>query len=135
MFAALRDADMPPPLFDDDGLRFTVVLRRDQSAKTPLVRPGTTTAKVLAALGAGPLDVEQIATATALEPANIRRRLRELRTAGLVLQHGGRGLPHHLRAGFVVIGGADEEEEEERRAIFMGPDLPYSSATASSRHS
>jgi ATP-dependent DNA helicase RecG len=93
VLAALRDAEMPPPLFDDDGLRFTVVLRRNQPAKRPLVRPGTTTAKVLAALGSGPLDVEQIAAATALEPANIRQRLRELRAAGLVLQHGGRGLP------------------------------------------
>lgn len=92
VLTALRDADMPSPIFDDDGLRFTVVMRREKPASRPVVRPGTTGAKVFGALAGGPLGVDQIAAATGLEPANIRRRLRELRAAGLVVQHGGRGL-------------------------------------------
>lgn len=91
ILAALRDAEMPMPIFDDDGLRFTVVMRREVGPSQLRVTPGTTTATVFAALVSGPLDVEQIAAATGLEPANIRRRLRELRSAGLVVQHGGRG--------------------------------------------
>lgn len=90
---ALRTAEMPPPVFDDDGLRFTVVLRQKSTTQGPAVKPGSSSAKVLAALNAGPLDIDQLALATGLAPANIRKRLRELRGLELVIQHEGPGFP------------------------------------------
>ncbi|MGE0309390.1 MAG: ATP-binding protein, partial [Acidimicrobiia bacterium] len=90
---ALRTAEMPPPIFDDDGLRFTVVLRQQSTTQGPAVKPGSSSAKVLAALNTGPLDIDQLALATGLAPANIRKRLRELRGLELVVQHGGPGFP------------------------------------------
>lgn len=90
---ALRTAELPPPLFDDDGLRFTVVLRQQSRGRRTAVKAGSSAAAVLAALNAGPLGVDQLAAATGLTPANIRKRLRELRSLELVVQHGGPGLP------------------------------------------
>jgi len=90
---ALRAAELPPPVFDDDGLRFTVVLRQRIASHAPAVKAGSSTAKVLAALNAGTLDVDALTEATGLSPANIRKRLRELRSLDLVVQHGGPGLP------------------------------------------
>ncbi|HWL45629.1 MAG TPA: ATP-binding protein [Ilumatobacter sp.] len=89
---ALTSAALPPPVFDDDGLRFTAVLRQSRAA-VPKVAAGSSGAVVLAALVAGPLDVDQLAQSTGLSPANIRKRLRELRAQGLVVQRGGRGRP------------------------------------------
>lgn len=88
---ALRTAGLPAPVFDDDGLRFTVVCRQQPAVRTPPVRAGGSAAKVLAALNAGPLDVDGLVIATGLTPANIRKRLRELRSLDLVVQHGGPG--------------------------------------------
>jgi ATP-dependent DNA helicase RecG len=90
---ALRVAELPSPVFDDDGLRFTVVLRQRLRRSAPLVGAGSSAARVLRALNAGPLDVEALREATGLNPANIRKRLRELRELGLVVQHGGPGRP------------------------------------------
>lgn len=90
---ALRTAELPPPVFDDDGLRFTVVLRQQSRGRKTAVKAGSSAAAVLAALNAGPLGVDQLAAATGLTPANIRKRLRELRSLELVVQHGGPGLP------------------------------------------
>lgn len=88
---ALRTAGLPAPMFDDDGLRFTVVCRQQPAVRTPPVRAGGSAAKVLAALNAGPLDVDGLVIATGLTPTNIRKRLRELRSLDLVVQHGGPG--------------------------------------------
>ena len=90
---AMRGANLPPPVFDDDGLRFTVVLRQQAITKGPAVKPGSSSARVLGALNAGPLDIDQLVKATLLAPANISKRLRELRALNLVVQHGGPGLP------------------------------------------
>ncbi len=91
--STLHAAELPPPLFDDDGLRFTVVLRQQSPVRRVTISPDSSTAAVLRALDAGPRDVHQIATATGLTAANIRKRLRELRTLDLVIRHGGPGLP------------------------------------------
>jgi len=69
------------------------VLRQRARDRGPAVKAGSSAAAVLGALNAGPLDVEQLATLTGLTPANIRKRLRELRALDLVVQHGGPGLP------------------------------------------
>ena len=92
MFDALKGAELPPPVFDDDGLRFTVVLRQRVTDHAPAVKAGSSAAKVLGALNAGPLGVDELVSATGLAPANIRKRLRELRGLDLVVQHGGPGL-------------------------------------------
>ena len=93
---ALHEAALPAPIFDDDGLRFTVVLRqvaRPRAARTP---PHSTRARVLVALAAGqPLDIDQLHATTGLAPANLRKQLRVLRDEGLVIQHGGRGQRAH----------------------------------------
>jgi predicted ArsR family transcriptional regulator len=54
---------------------------------------GSSIARVLAALAGGPADVEQLAENTGLSEANIRKRLRELRADGLVVQRGDPGRP------------------------------------------
>lgn len=91
VFDALTAAALPRPLFDDDGLRFTAIVRHTPAAKPNAVRAGSSSARVLAALAAGPADVEQLAQTTGLSPANIRKRPRELRANGLVEQRGGPG--------------------------------------------
>ncbi len=93
MLDALTAAALPRPIFDDDGLRFTAIVRHTQATKRNAVRAGSSGARVLAELAAGPADVEQLAQSTGLSPANIRKRLRELRVAGLVEQRGGPGRP------------------------------------------
>ena len=50
VFDALRAAELPPPVFDDDGLRFTVVLRQRVTDHAPPVKAGSSAAKVLSAL-------------------------------------------------------------------------------------
>lgn len=92
-FDAMNSASLPAPVFDDDGLRFSVYLRRRSAHRVHVVRPGGSGAAVLAALSDGPAGVGQIVAQTHLTPANIRKRLRELRAVGLVLRHGGPGLP------------------------------------------
>jgi ATP-dependent DNA helicase RecG len=89
----LQQAGLPAPTFDDSGLRFTVILRQGLRPAVPVVRPGSTTAKVLASLGGGRRDVSFLAKATGLTEATIRHHLRDLRGQGLVVRHGGPGLP------------------------------------------
>jgi ATP-dependent DNA helicase RecG len=93
VFGALDSAGLPAPIFDDDGLRFTVVLRQRPPRSIPnsLGSKTSSRVKVLLALGAGPLTVNQLEQATALAGANIRKQLRQLRTEGLVMQDGGQG--------------------------------------------
>ena len=93
MLGALDSAGLPAPIFDDYGLRLTVVLRQKAPRSTPRALRSNTPSrvKVLLALGAGPLTVNQLEQATALAGANIRKELRQLRTEGLVTQEGGQG--------------------------------------------
>ena len=57
------------------------------------VRPDRSSAQFLGALNDGPLDIDQVVGVALLAPANILRRLRELRVFNLVVQPGGPGLP------------------------------------------
>jgi ATP-dependent DNA helicase RecG len=90
---AVKSAGLPPPIFGDDGLRFTVVLRQRTLHAAPSVKPRSSRSRLLIALGVGPLDVRQLQAATGLAPPNIRKQLRLLRDEGLVRQHGGQGQP------------------------------------------
>lgn len=86
--SALSEAGLPPALYIDAGIRFTVVLRRK------LIRPGTrvrgaTANRVLSELLAGPRTVIEIERELHLTGPNVRRVLRTLRENGLV-ESGGR---------------------------------------------
>jgi len=88
---ALESAGLPKPLFYDDALRFTVVLRQRSNNGRSTTQPNTSRAKILLALNSGPLDVRELQAATGLTPPNIRKHLRQLRTDGVLTQHGGQG--------------------------------------------
>ena len=88
---ALGSAGLPKPLFYDDALRFTVVIRQRSNNGQSTTQPGSSRAKVLLALNSGQLDVRELQAATGLTPPNIRKLLRQLRTDGVVTQHGGQG--------------------------------------------
>jgi ATP-dependent DNA helicase RecG len=85
---SVSDAGLPPPLFQDTGIRFTAVLRR--AVPVPDVLTGSARA-VYAALVVGDLDVHQLRQQTGLTEPNIRRILRTLLGEGLVEAEGGRG--------------------------------------------
>jgi ATP-dependent DNA helicase RecG len=89
---SLHRSQLPPPLFDDDGVRFTVVLRQTAEAKRVLVDPASPAAKVLRALSMGPQDIDQLVNALGSQAPALRKQLRALRALGLVEQHGGPGL-------------------------------------------
>jgi ATP-dependent DNA helicase RecG len=91
VLSALKTAGLPPPIFDDDGLRFTVVLRQRTRTSDGKIQPHSSRAKILVALTAGSLDVDQLHAATGLAAANLRKQLRTLRAHGLVTQQGGQG--------------------------------------------
>lgn len=81
---ALTEAGLPPAHFIDSGISFTVILNQPAP-------PATNRDRVYAALSAGPVTVADLETSTGLPPYTVRRALRELRDAGLVAQHGGKG--------------------------------------------
>jgi len=90
---ALESARMPPPLFHDQGIRFTVILRR---AATPgLVAPPLVGSerRVYECLLPGPATVAELEERLGMQGPAIRKVLRSLRDKKIVLQHGGRGRP------------------------------------------
>jgi ATP-dependent DNA helicase RecG len=93
--AALRDAGMPDLDFFDQGITFTVTIRR-QSAPQPLSptepsrRLGTEQSELLKLLTT-PKTVGELAEQLAISVNAVRKRLTSLRSAGLVTQHGGPG--------------------------------------------
>jgi len=88
--AALAAARLPPALYLDTAIRFTVILRRQPPRTRPLVR-GRTARAVWEALGEEPQNIAQLSARTGLEPANLRRVLRALRGDHLVIVEGGVG--------------------------------------------
>ena len=88
--AALATAHLPPALYLDTAIRFTVVLRRQPRRPKPVVR-GRTTRAVWEALGEEPQNIGQLRARTGLEPANLRRVLRGLRSDQLITVDGGVG--------------------------------------------
>lgn len=88
---AVKAAGLPAPIFDDDGLRFTVVLRQRTQTRAVVVRPESSRSNLLMTLSAGPMDMRQLQAATGLGMSNLRKQLRSLRDEGLVTQHGGQG--------------------------------------------
>ena len=89
VLAAFERRGYPPPLFVDDGVRFTVVGRRQDIARS---RPNSARSRVLDALGDSALTTNELAIRLGRSEQVVRRNLRELADAGLVIVDGGRGL-------------------------------------------
>jgi len=88
----LEEANLPRARYFDSGIRFTALLTQHlPTSRQPLLRPGSTAARVHSALSGGQRSVAELEEVLDLSPANIRKVLRQLRSAGLVVQHGGRG--------------------------------------------
>lgn len=99
----LAAADLPPAQFIDEGIRFTVVLRRTRHADegsrsrstdggSPVILPaGTNLAEVYRVL-TEPRTAAEIAGRTELAKTSVRKALQSLRDHyGVIEQHGGRG--------------------------------------------
>jgi ATP-dependent DNA helicase RecG len=88
---SLAKAGMPPAEWLDEGIRFTVILRRGAAPSSR--RPAITGPSARAVWDAidGTVTVDGLAQATGLEPANLRRILRDLRDRKLVAVQGGPG--------------------------------------------
>lgn len=111
VLTSLKAAGHPAPVFQDNGLRFTAILRprgaagpspSRQSAKTSVAtthHPKPRDARaisapaltVLEALGSEWASVSDLEQRTGLQAASLRYHLRRLRDAGLVDQEGGPG--------------------------------------------
>lgn len=99
----LAAAGLPPAQFIDEGIRFTVILRRTRQADQGLrsrsddggspvtLPPGTNLAEVYRVL-TEPCTAAEIAERTNLTKASVRKALQSLRDHyGIIEQHGGRG--------------------------------------------
>jgi len=89
--ASLARAGMPPAEWLDEGIRFTVILRR--GVAPPTRRPAITGPSARAVWDAieGTVTISDLVTATGLERANLRRILRDLRDRKLIAVQGGQG--------------------------------------------
>ena len=86
---SLDAAGLPPPLFDDRVVAFTVVLRQ-RSAASPASLTSTQT-RLLAELATGPLMVKELEARTGMKAPAIRKALRGLHDR--VDVDGGKGRP------------------------------------------
>lgn len=89
--ASLARAGMPPAEWLDEGIRFTVILRRGAAPSTK--RPAITGPSARAVWDAieGTVTINDLVAATGLERANLRRILRDLRDRKLIAVQGGQG--------------------------------------------
>lgn len=96
---SLHEAGLPPPIFDDRVIAFTVVLRRAAPADAAPTSLTSTQERLLVELAAGPLSVKDLEQRTSLKGPTIRKALRALKHR--VSVSGGRGRPttYELRAG------------------------------------
>lgn len=88
---SLREAKLPVPLFQDTGIRFTVVLQRNAAQRPAHGLTNSSERAVLLALAGGPVKVAELEQLTGLKAPTIRRALRGLAARAQVEQIGGRG--------------------------------------------
>ncbi len=93
--AALRAAGMPDLEFYDQGITFTVTIRREAALRIPVPagtsrRIGNDRSELLDLLTTSK-TVAELAAELGISANAVRKRLTSLRSAGLVTQHGGRG--------------------------------------------
>jgi predicted HTH transcriptional regulator len=96
ILGATAAAGVLPPLFFDQALSFTAVLRR--ADRRPLLQHHTrdravtpAQRRVLDALTSGPLSAQDLATRLQVSPDFVRKSLRVLMEQGLALRDGGPG--------------------------------------------
>ena len=93
--AAVREAGMPDLEFYDQGITFTVTIRRETAVRIPVPtgtfrRIGSDSSELLELLTTSK-TVAELAAELGISANAVRKRLTSLRSAGLVTQHGGRG--------------------------------------------
>ena len=87
----LESARMPPPQFYDQGIRFTVLLRREVAAAVAAPELTDSQQRVFEALLDGERTVSELEEQLGMHGAAIRKILRVLRGKKIVIQRGGRG--------------------------------------------
>ncbi len=87
----LRQAKLPEPIFDDNGLRFTVVLKQPNRSLSHISDLSGTALTIFESIEDTPITVAKISELTGHAPATIRKHLRNLKSKGLVAQTGGKG--------------------------------------------
>jgi ATP-dependent DNA helicase RecG len=92
--AALREAGLPDLNFYDQGITFTVAIRRTENPQLNRLTESSGNNddpnRLLELLGS-PRTIAELAATLSVTSNAIRKRLERLRSAGLVTQHGGRG--------------------------------------------
>ena len=86
---------MPDLEFYDQGITFTVTIRRETAVRIQVPtgtfrRIGSESSELLELL-TNKKTVDELAAELGISPNAVRKRLTSLRSAGLVIQHGGRG--------------------------------------------
>lgn len=89
--AELQRTGLPPAQYIDTGIGFTVILHPATRKSTPRPNLNDTELRVYDALASRQKTVAELQALLGLQPANLRKVLRSLRTRGLVRQHGGQG--------------------------------------------
>ncbi|WP_276320656.1 ATP-binding protein [Phytoactinopolyspora endophytica] len=90
---SLEAAGLPPPMFQDQSIRFTVILRNAATRKTIRTPLTTSERRVYEVLLAGPASVLGLEEQLGMKAYTVRRILRSLREKKIVTQHGGPGQP------------------------------------------
>jgi len=90
----LHRAALPAPVFVDNAIRFTAIVKRSELAPSPR-RAGRNRVEqdVYAALVAGPQTARSLAAIVGTGEPNVRKALRSLVKQSLVVTHGGKGRP------------------------------------------
>ena len=89
--AELKRAGLPPAQYIDTGIGFTVILHPTRQQAIPRPALNATELRVYDALATGQKTVAELQVLLGLQPANLRKVLRSLRSHGLVQQLGGQG--------------------------------------------
>ena len=89
----LESADMPAPLFHDQGIRFTVILRSPETRIADALTLSGSELRIYEALLTGSASVRDLEIRLGMRGPAIRKVLRSLRGKKIVVQHGGRGRP------------------------------------------
>ena len=100
ILAATAAAGTLPPLFFDQGLSFTAVLRRADlqplSPDGPLNNLTESQRRLLRVVSNNPGTAKQLAEALNITPDAVRKTLRPLLEAGLLVRTGGQGTPNTI---------------------------------------
>lgn len=91
MLRALKSANMPSPQFHDQGIRFTVILRRESTTARTIPSLRGSELRAYEAVRTGAASVGELEQRLGMKGPAIRKVLRALRDRGIIVQHGGKG--------------------------------------------